>query len=195
MGDAFVMSSRQASELDFAFERNGWTPADVKKLSAGDMLAQVLPIVRGLGKVEIVRHIIDCDADPFTPEGWKVEEHRKGGQLEWDPTKLQLHLSPNQMGDKVIEGNKLRTELSGKGMLNANLLDYLFAHPNLISEDWKVDGEGRTRYIFFWGTIYRHADGSLCVRCLCFDDGRWHWNYYWLDNDFHGDDPAARLAS
>jgi len=37
------MSSRQAAELDYAFERNGWTASDVKKLSAGDTLAQLLP--------------------------------------------------------------------------------------------------------------------------------------------------------
>ncbi|MEK7576633.1 MAG: hypothetical protein AAB482_02965 [Patescibacteria group bacterium] len=189
MGDAFVMSSRQASELDFAFERNGWTPADVKKLSVGDMLAQVLPVVRGSGKVEIVRHIIDCDANPFTPNSWKVEEHRKGGELTWNPTKVNLHLSPNQIGDKVIRGDKLRKELASEPVLNANVLDYLLAHPNLIPEEWKG------KAVFFWGTIYRVSDGNLYVRYVYFLGGRWRWDYRWLDRGWRVGNPAARLAS
>ena len=36
MSDTFIMSARQAAELDHALERNGWTPAEVKKLSQGD---------------------------------------------------------------------------------------------------------------------------------------------------------------
>ena len=44
-----VMTSRQAAELDFALERNGYTSADVKKLSGGDILAHLLPIVRAYG--------------------------------------------------------------------------------------------------------------------------------------------------
>lgn len=41
MSDKFVMSARQAAELDHAFERNNWTPADVKRLSEGNVLTQV----------------------------------------------------------------------------------------------------------------------------------------------------------
>jgi hypothetical protein len=37
-----IMTSRQAAELDHAFERNDWTSADVKKLSEGNRLGLVL---------------------------------------------------------------------------------------------------------------------------------------------------------
>ena len=76
MSDKFVMSVRQADELDHAFERNNWTPEDVKRLSSGTVLSQILPVVRGNANVVAVKHVIDCDASPFVPEG---------GQFKWDP--------------------------------------------------------------------------------------------------------------
>ena len=72
--------------------------------------------------------------------------------------------------------------------MNANILDYLLAHPELIPEEWKG------KYIFFWGTIYRLSDGRLCVRYLIWNGSEWDWSYDWLDDDFNSDSPAA-LAS
>jgi hypothetical protein len=143
---------------------------------------------------EPIQHIVDCDAKPFLQNGWKVEEHKKGGQLMLDMSKVRLHLSPNQMDGKRIEGNKLRKELASESVLNANVLDYLLAHPDLIPEDWKKDERGNTRYIFFWGTIYR-TGGGLGVRCLSWHDGAWDWGNGWLDGDWGGGDPSAVLAS
>lgn len=44
-------------------------------------LEAVMQILQGTAKVvvEIGKYIIDCDADPFVPEDWKVESHKKGG--------------------------------------------------------------------------------------------------------------------
>ena len=50
---ASVMTSRQSAELDHAFERNGWTSEDVKLASGGEMLAQLLLVVRGRAKVVV----------------------------------------------------------------------------------------------------------------------------------------------
>src|SRR4051812_5109537 len=83
------------------------------------------------------QHVIDLDANPFVPNNWKVEEHKKGGQFKWNPASIRFHLSPNQQNGKVIEGNKLRKELANEPVLNANILDYLLAHPELIPEEWK----------------------------------------------------------
>lgn len=138
---------------------------------------------------------IDCDVAPFVPDGWKVEEHKKGGQFVFDPAKVKLYLSPNQRGGKVIEGNKLRKELANEPVLNANVLDYLLAHPGLIPVDWKKDEQGNTRYIFFLGTIYRFSDGRLYVRCLYWNGDAWDWNNSWLSNDWDDHYPAALLAS
>jgi len=136
------------------------------------------------------RHIIDCDADSMLPDGWQVVEHRKGGQLKWDAVEVALYLDEAQQGGAIIAGEELRKKLQDKPVLNANVLDYLLANPRLIPEEWK----GKT--VLFWGTIYRHADGSLFVRCLSWSSGRWHWDYGGLSCDFRGGDrPAAVLAA
>lgn len=195
MSDGFVMSARQAAELDHAFERNGWTPADVKLLSGGDMLIQILPVLRGRVNIIVGKHIVDCDTDPFVSNGWVVEGHIKGGQFEFEPKKISLYLDEAQQNGGMIVGNKLREKLKGKSVLNANVLDYLLAHPELIPHEWKE------KLVFFWGTIYRedsvayYSDGSLYVRCLRWDHGSWFWGYDWLQNDFCGDYPSAVLAS
>lgn len=145
--------------------------------------------------LEQVEYLINCDANPFMPKGWKVESHQKGGQLAFDPTKVELYLSPNQQGEKHIVGNKLRKELVNKCVLNANVLDYLLVHPELIPEDWKKNEQGEIRYIFFWGTIYRVSRGSLYVRCLYFCDDKWSWHFHWLDYEWLGNHPAALRAN
>jgi hypothetical protein len=45
------MSARQSAELDYAFERNGWGPEDVKWLSQGSTLAAFLDVRRGTAKI------------------------------------------------------------------------------------------------------------------------------------------------
>ena len=188
MGDKFVMSARQADELDYALGRCGWSAADIKRLCEGDMAATLLLVIRGHAEVVQVKHFINCDADPFLPKGWKgVEFHRKQGQFLWEPEKVRLHLAEGQQSGSVV-GTDLRTALEGKPVLNANVLDYLLAHPHLIPESWKG------KLVFFWGTIYRLADGSLCVRYLSWDGSRWHWSCGWLDGRWRGRNPAAVLC-
>lgn len=180
----------QAGELKAAFRRGDWTNAEIKRACEGNLLARFRDVVRGHAEIKQVKYIIDCDANPFLPQGWHgVEEHKKGGQLKLDVSKIKLHLSPNQVNGKVIEGNKLRKELASEPVLNANVLDYFLAHPELIPEEWKGN------YIFFWGTIYRNSFGDLYVRCLYWDGGAWLWGDYWLGLDWSGISPAALLAS
>jgi len=211
MADTFVMSARQAAELDHAFERNGWTPAEVKQLSSGGLLADFRQVL--LGNATIIdrqrfdhikalaeamipqlktEHLIDLDADPFLPNGWKgVENHQKGDQLTWnkDAQKDALYLSERQKQSPWLKGHELRKELGKKPVLSANVLDYLLAHPELIPEEWKG------KYVFFWGTIYRDSGDDLCVRCLCWDGGGWRWGLSWLGSDWSGYSPAALRAS
>jgi len=189
MSDRFVMSARQAAELDLAFERNGFNASEVKRLSEGDVLADVRNVILGYSEIKPIENIINCDADPFLPSGWEIEEHKKSGKFVWNPSCVQLHLSPNQQNGKVIVGHKLRTELAGKPVLNANVLDYLLVHPHLIPEEWKG------KYVFFWGTIYRYSAGNLSVRYLYWSGGRWDWSYGWLGYGWDGGGPAAVSAS
>ena len=199
--DTFVMSARQASELDYALERNGWTPADVKALSQGDMLARILPVLLGRSEIKPREHIIDCDVPVFVPDGWEVlppaEQipSRAVGKIVWDPTAARLHLSLNQKGSNHIKGNNLRLELAeGKHQVyTAHVLDYLLKPENqyLIPEEWK----GKS--VFFWGTIYRRSERDFYVRYLYWGGDRWGWysHDYWLGSVFAGSNPAVVRAS
>ncbi len=196
MTTELMLDVGQANELKLAFRKHGWTNIDIKKLCEGNILTHILPLVREFGETKTPtveaqqpQHTINCDTSPFTPEGWKVEYHKQDGQFVFDPTKVKLHLSPNQQNGKVIGGNQLRRELENEPVLNANVLDYLLAHPELIPEEWKG------KYIFFWGTIYRHSSGNLCVRCLFFRGGGWGWDRSWLVSDWYDVSPAALRAS
>lgn len=185
----FVMSSRQAAELDHAFERNGWSSQEVKILSSGDLLASIRQVILGHASITVIEHTIDCDAYPFVPDGWEVEGHQKGGTFKWNASQVELYLASGQKNGRVVEGNKLRKELTGKPTLNANVLDYLLAHPHLIPEEWKG------KAVFFWGTVYRGSSGSLCVRYLCWLGSGWGWDDNWLDDGWYDDGPALVRAS
>lgn len=139
------------------------------------------------------KNIIDTNKDPVIPyEDWTVEEHIKNGKIEWNPKKVSLYISEKQKSG-YINGNELRKEI--KNPLNANVLDYLLNNPHLIPEEWKQDEQGQTRYIFFWGTIYRDSDDDLYVRCLYWRVGHWQAGYYWLGIQWDVQNPALLLAS
>jgi len=142
-------------------------------------------------------HIVDCDAMPEILSDWQKEEHRKMGKMKLEKRDGKLYangqeviryLSENQKKGKAIAGYKLRQKLAGKIILNACILDYLRKHPELIPEEWK---NGRT---YFWGTIFRHSVGNLCVAYLYWFGSSWKWDYDWLDNDWFGSEPATCLA-
>ncbi|MDE2001222.1 MAG: hypothetical protein KGI60_01480, partial [Patescibacteria group bacterium] len=143
----------QAGELKAAFRREGpWTNEEIKMLcERKGFLTKVRQALLNLAEIKPVEYLIDCDADPFVPNGWLVEKHQKGGSFKWDAAQVKLYLSNQQRNDKAIEGNKLRRELVDKPVLNANVLDYLLANPHLIPEEWKG------KAVFFWGTIYRDS--------------------------------------
>jgi len=149
---------------------------------------------------------VNLDIAPKLPfNGTKVEAHTGGGWVKLEKRqdglyvggrKVILYRSERQKDGKVIKGYELRDEITGKLILNANILDALLKNPHLIPEEWKKDANGNTILIFFWGTIFRSpARDSLCVRYLYFGGGQWGSNYGWLDFGWDGNGPAALLAS
>ena len=189
MDKELMLDVSQAHEFKLACRRSGYTNADIKRMCEGDLLKRLLPTVRGIAEVVQREHIIDLDSPPFVPDGWKVEEHHRGGSFEWNPEKVSLFLTEEQQRGSYIRAHGLRKEFEGRNPFNANCLDYLLKHQELILEDWKW------KQVFFWGTIYRDPRGHLCVRCLSWRDGRWRWRYCWLDGDFSVNRPAAVPAS
>ena len=143
--------------------------------------------------------IVDCDGMPFVPDGWTIRPEdqiasRVRGQLEWNPDLVRFHLEEAQRTGTIV-GAELRGLLKGKPVLPAHVLDHLLANTRLIPESWKQDEQGRTRYVFFWGTIYRDSDGDLFVRYLYWRGGQWRWHCDWLVNVFGEQSPSVLLAS
>ncbi len=162
---------------------------DHRKVLEDETLLQLMKGVQiGTHEIKAIEHRIDCDDAPMIPKGSSLEEHQKGGMLQFDITKVNLHLHCNQKNGN-IEGSKLREELKSKKVLNANVLDYLLVNPHLIPEEWKG------KAVFFWGTIYRYSSGSLYVRHLYWGDTRWCWGSSWLSYTFDAHNPAAMLAN
>ena len=166
-------------------------------------LVQPPPRVRLVAPGQVME--VNLHAPPILPfTGAQVESHQGGGGwvkvekraagLYVDGRKVILHLSERQQGGQNITGFKLREALSGRPLLNSNLLDTLCDHPEFIPEDWKQDEQGKTIFIYFWATIFRAADGVLCVRFCCWDGARWGRDYRWLVNRWVGQHPAALLA-
>lgn len=131
---------------------------------------------------------------PFIPDGWEIRPEdqitsRFTGELTFTPDAVRLYLDAAQQGSGVVKGTELVKSLEGQPVLQANVLDYYIANPELIPVSWKG------KDVFFWGTIYRDSNGDLCVRYLCGDDSVCHWSYDWLGRDCCSMDPAAVPAS
>lgn len=186
-------SEGQTHQLMDALERAGFTAQDVTKLGQCLSLVDIIDVVNG--RVQIPT-IIDCDLAPFAPTGLTVASakdqirSRVTGKLDGVAiARLLLHIDLGQQGGKCIKGNALKSALEGQSVLPANVLDYWLARPHLIPKECKG------KVVFFWGTIYRRADGRLYVRFLYWRDEVPFSNYYWLGNDFDDHRPAAVLAS
>lgn len=155
---------------------------------------------------KVLEAYIELGGNPGLPfETALVEKHNGGGRVKIEKRADGLYLGgkkvifkwvSRQLNGKCLTGIELRLELTGQLVLNACVLDFLLDHTEFIPDDWKVDEAGNTIYIFFWGTIYRDpADDSLCVRCLCWRDGRWRGDCRWLGIGWGSRCPAAVLAS
>lgn len=167
----------QMNQLADALEVAGFTSADVTKLRSPDELRKFKLVLDRKSEIVAFENVIYCDADPFVPMDLEVAEHQQGGQFEWNPDKIELYFCDEQKNCVEIDGHELRQKLEERLVPNANVLDYLLKHPQLIPDEWKE------KWIYFWGTIYRGSDGSLYVRCLSCYKNQWSWRSVWLDTD------------
>ena len=130
---------------------------------------------------------INLDTAPYAPDGWSIAENHGSGQLEWNSSRIQLYLSASQKSGRYIRGYKVRKELAGKKVLNANALDFLLAHQDLIPKSWKG------KNVYFWGTIYVDKTGDRLVRSLYWHEssGSWNWNASGLSQVWNENHPAV----
>ena len=101
MSNLETLDVGQANELKLAFRRHGWTNEELKRLCEGNILAKVRSVQLGFSEIKPTSHIINCDAQPFTPDGLRVEEHQKGGQFVWSPDAVELYLVVGQEDEDV----------------------------------------------------------------------------------------------
>lgn len=168
----------------------GQANALFKKLMAIMKINDPLEVVRRIdsgdwtlvGPAQSTASEVDCDVAPFVPEGWTVVENRQCGKVR--PDDADLYVSEEQKNGPV-SGNELQKKLADLPVLNAVMLDWYLAHPERIPETWKG------KLVFFWGTIYRDANGYLFVRVLDWNGDQWNWDGYCLGYDFSSSDPAA----
>lgn len=182
-----IMTSRQASELDFALERNGWTAQDVKEVSTGNMLEQLLLVVKGFAEVSVVNHAINCNKDPLMKRGFKLKKHNRngvleaktrGGDLYLDNLKVKASLFEGQVYGNVATmptGYQILKKVKDKRVLNANVLDDFLKHRYLFPNNLRgLSEENHASCVSFtfWGTIYEDVGYSPergeCVRILFF---------------------------
>jgi hypothetical protein len=153
------------NQLGDALEREGYSPDLITKLrSDSHLLKQLKSILSGSATVKL-RYMIDDGGRSTIEQGWSIEyNHSLFGKFEWDESKAKLYLSLQQRNGN-IRASILRRQLTRKPVLNAAVLDFLLAHPEMIPEDWKMRGN-----ICFWGTVYCDPHGALRVRHLFWGD-------------------------
>lgn len=205
MSDKFTLDVVQAAELKYAFERNGYTNADIKEMCSGEMLGRMLPVVRGYGEVTIVKRLLDC-SKPFNPTefigpDWKEAERdeRSYALTEIDFSQVLLETCLEKNEDRITGETKLKRlkekeliRLGGQQFL-ALWLDYQANKENSVLE-WLRKTRGIT-YLDFPGLVLLYPDGSRYVLYLFWYGGQWYWDYYWLDYVWDGRHFSAALAS
>ena len=184
----------------------GTMEAVVNKLGG---MEGVKAFLRGDVTIAVVKHIVDLAKSPRLPfNNAEVVKHDGTGivpielcsddNLYVDGKLVSLFLSEKQLeGKKVVVGHELRQELEDgtQVLLNSNVLDYIYDHPELFPEHWKKDENGDIRYIYFWGSIFRNPSrGYLYVRYLYWNDGELYRDCDWLDGDWNRQSPSASVA-
>ncbi len=143
------------------------------------------------------QYIIDTNKDPRSNDGYSIKEHKKSGNITWDPSKIELYLHEWQCDNKkVITGHELYGKLRDMEVLNENVLEYLLENQELIPDTWKRKNDKEPLQIFFWGTIYHNKGGDL-VRFLRWSpvQKRWESVYTRLDFQLFRESPAAILVT
>jgi len=128
--------------------------------------------------------IIDCTAEVFIPKGYCLDQNQLGDrQYEFRPDKVFLYRPNKKMHDVFSLWEKTK----GRPVLNANVLDYLLSHQEIIPEDWKK------KRIFFFGTIYGGPNREYFVRAIYWNrtEPGWRWELCWYGHRLSPDDYLA----
>ncbi|XKT75273.1 MAG: hypothetical protein ACJKSS_00565 [Patescibacteria group bacterium UBA2103] len=148
----------QANELKLALRRSEWNNKHLKQLCEGNILKQVLDVLRGDAEITPVNRVLDLST-PVIEEGHEIVRHFKQGKLvPWhkvrlsrvDPVGLQYDSKVFSLNPKTLRPNFLK----GQRPANICMRDFFIENPHHMP-----DGRRRGERILFWGTICRSKNG------------------------------------
>ncbi len=187
--DKFEMSTGQAHELAMALGRNGWTNADVKKLSERENLTQILSVLRGDIELTPVKSYSRLLAPEHIPYRWLVMPGEVAPS-EFDVSKLKPR-DFFKAGEKFVGGQEMMNRAK---WFNCKL--GLVDGKRILAEQKKIPRELQGWWIPLPGTVLCSPDGKFSVGCLRFDrdDGYWEMGGCTLDNSNYIQDYLFRFV-
>ena len=191
-----MLDVSQAAELKMAFRRHGWTNAQIKTLSEGHILRDVLEVINGRSEIKKIEHWIDTEAKAKEFNSLNlagIVSHDKSKRFDFMTARISLYQSSKQKKSKdkglLFQDNmgsvmkKIQTKLKeGYIALNVNVLDYLLNHQEIIPKEW------RGKNVFFVSTKYFDHGGSGIFRFMRFNGSRWEDSIRFDDGLFKFDD-------
>ena len=155
-------------------------------------------VIVGEPRIISIDRTAPFDSVKWLDQGWTIEEQDKRSlsleQVDLANVRLEHMLKKDESWIKGDERLK-RLKKAGYIRLDAKVFQTFWENQALIPESWKEKTNGNTTLIFFDGTILRGPGGNRDVLCLCWHDGRWVWDYRWLEYDWHVNNPSAVFAS
>lgn len=179
-----IMTSRQSAELDHAFERNGWTSEDVKKVSGGTLLASLLLVVRGVAEVVVssILELLNGEIQVSVRDKFVVAENFKKGNagiyylidnfMKWFGAKVEENvpaatLSSRRLTQSSVDG-PIKAELGeGHEVFLAWLFEKIEAQADGCEGELLINGyanifyvDGRVVHVYWYagGGWYVDAD-------------------------------------
>lgn len=204
------MSQGAGQKLEFAFQRNDGSTADLDWFSTGDNLKSVILLARGEAELTlkvkpapepevVIDPIIRVDRStrPSYPDWVKTVMHpelENTGPAEYDITKTEMWLHDGQKDGKWIEGNKIYAHLKDTGDLknHCGLRDLEEIQKKGIVF-FRKHFKGKA--VFAWQGVVRYRDGDLYVPYLCENGDKVVLSWYWLGHDWFSNYPGLRHAS
>ena len=127
---------------------------------------------------------LDCECQPNRATDANV--------LAWDATRLELYVDDAQKNNGRSTAARVRERLTGKPVLNADVLDYLLRNPQLIPEDWKRKDKRRNARPSSFGAPSTAVQIAPTTFASCAGkNNMWAWDFFWLGSLWQDNFPAA----
>jgi hypothetical protein len=143
---------------------------------------------------------VDSNVDPsISSEVFEVAHHNKIGVIKWNPTKVKLLCLPEQKNPPLggLNGEEMFQKFffadeKKERHLNANFLDFLLDHQQLIPSAWRK----QNLYPCFWGTVIKNRKtGELAVLEMYFNGDRFDKAAHYFSHGFNAHRPAVILTN